>query len=157
MPKHTRLPCHWKWFIMLSFTRLWVMELYFGETHHIVPQILACKRRHLGLRKDVTIEIHIEMYLRNYKFCFWHRSICYIFLLFVVQNKNLFSTSIENHNIDIRQRDNLYLPQANLTIYQKEAYYLGIKIFNNLPVETKNVAGNQKKFKNCSKKYLYTY
>jgi len=33
------------------------------------------------------------------------------------------------------------------TIYQKEAYYLGIKIFNNLPLEIKNVAGNQKKFK----------
>ena len=34
-------------------------------------------------------------------------------------------TSIENHNIDTRQRNNLYLPQANLTIYQKGAYYLG--------------------------------
>ena len=31
--------------------------------------------------------------------------------------------------------NNLYLPQANLTIYQKEAYYSGIKIFNNLPLE----------------------
>jgi len=72
-------------------------------------------------------------------------------LMFVVQNKNLFSTSIENHNIDVRQRDNLYLPQANLTIYQKEAYYSGIKIFNNLPLETKNVSGNQRKFKNWSK------
>jgi hypothetical protein len=39
----------------------------------------------------------------------------------------------------------LYLPQANLTIYQKGAYYLGIKMFNNLPLEMKNVAGNQKK------------
>ena len=66
-------------------------------------------------------------------------------LMFVVQNKNLFSTSIENHNIDTRQRNNLCLPQGNLTICQKEAYYSGIKIFNNLPLEFKNVAGNQKK------------
>jgi hypothetical protein len=51
----------------------------------------------------------------------------------------------------------LYLPQVNLTIYQKEAYYLGIKIFNNLPLEIKNVAGNQKKFKIALKKFLYTY
>jgi hypothetical protein len=35
--------------------------------------------------------------------------------------------------LDTRQRNNLYLPQANLTIYQKGAYYSGIKIFNNLP------------------------
>jgi hypothetical protein len=39
----------------------------------------------------------------------------------------------------------LQLPQANLTIYQKGAYYSGIQIFNNLPLEMKYVAGNQKK------------
>jgi len=65
-------------------------------------------------------------------------------LMLVVQNKNLFSASIENHNIDTRQRNNLYLPQENLTIYQKVSYFLGIKIFNNLPLEIKNVVGNLK-------------
>ena len=66
-------------------------------------------------------------------------------LMFVVQNKNLFSRNTENHNIDTRQRNNSYLPQANITIYQKGAYYSGIKIFHNLPLEIKNVTGNQKK------------
>jgi len=78
-------------------------------------------------------------------------------LMLVVQNKNFFSTSIENHNIDTRQRNNLYLLQANLTIYQKEAYYLGIKIFSNLPLEIKNVTGNKKKFTIALKKFLYNY
>ena len=58
-----------------------------------------------------------------------------------------FLTNTENYNLDTRQRNNLHLPQANLTIYQKGACYLGIQIFNNLPLEIKNVAGNQKKFK----------
>jgi hypothetical protein len=31
-------------------------------------------------------------------------------------------------------------PQTNLNIYQKGAYYSEIKIFNNLPLEIKNVA-----------------
>jgi len=66
-------------------------------------------------------------------------------LMFVVQNKNLFLTNNDNHNLDTRQRNNLYLPQTNLSIYQKGAYYSGIKIFNNLPLQIKNVAGNQKK------------
>jgi len=48
-------------------------------------------------------------------------------LMFVVQNINLNLTNIENHNNDTRQRNNLYLPQANLAIYQKGAYYSGIK------------------------------
>jgi hypothetical protein len=77
--------------------------------------------------------------------------------MIVVQNKNFFSTNNENHNFDTRQRNYLYLPQANLTIYQKGACYSGIKIFNNLPLEIKNVAGDQKKFKNALKKFLYTY
>jgi hypothetical protein len=66
-------------------------------------------------------------------------------LIFVVQNEHLFLTNNKNHNLDTRQRNNLHLPQANLTIYQKGAYYSGINIFNNLPLEIKNVAGNQKK------------
>jgi len=55
------------------------------------------------------------------------------------------STNNGNQNIDTRQINNLYLFQANLTIYQKGAYYSGIKVFKNLPLEIKNVAGNQKK------------
>jgi len=34
---------------------------------------------------------------------------------------------------------------------------LGIKIFNNLPLEIKNVAHNQKTFKTALNKFLYTY
>jgi len=77
--------------------------------------------------------------------------------MFVVQNKNLFLTNNENHNLDTRQRNNLYLPQANLTIYQKETYYSEIKIFNNLPLQIKKVAVNQKKFKIALKSFLHTY
>jgi len=43
-------------------------------------------------------------------------------LMFVVQNKTLFLTNTENYNFDTRQRNNLYLLQANLTIYQKGVY-----------------------------------
>ena len=74
--------------------------------------------------------------------------------MFVVQNNTLFLTNAENYNLDTRQKNNLHLPQGNLTIYQKGACYLGIKIFNNLPLEIKNVAGNQKKFKIALKKLL---
>ena len=76
-------------------------------------------------------------------------------LVFVVQNKNIFSTNNENHNLDTRQRNNLYLSQANLTIHQKGAYCSGIKIFNNLPLEMLLV--NEKSSKFPTKKFLYTY
>jgi hypothetical protein len=75
--------------------------------------------------------------------------------MFVVQN-NFFNKQ-KNHNLDSKQRNNLYRPQTNLIIYQKGAYYLEIKIFNNLSLEIKNVAGDQKKLKIALKKFLYTY
>ena len=53
-----------------------------------------------------------------------------------------------------RQRNDLHLPQANLTVYQRGAQYPRIKIFNNLPLEIKIVADNQKKFKRELKKCL---
>src|SRR5215472_3175385 len=77
-------------------------------------------------------------------------------LMFVVKNKNLFLTNNENHNLDTRQRNNLYLPQTNLTSYQKGTYYSGIKFFNNLPLQIKKVANNQKKFKIALKNLLHT-
>ena len=46
-------------------------------------------------------------------------------LMFVFQNINLFLTSNENHNLDTRQRNNLYYLQANLTIYQKKIIIWG--------------------------------
>ena len=55
-------------------------------------------------------------------------------LMFIDQNKNLFSTNIENYNIDTSQRSYLYPPHVDLTMDQKGSYYLGIKIFNNLPM-----------------------
>ena len=77
--------------------------------------------------------------------------------MFMVQNKNLFLTNNENHYLDTRKRNNLYLPQANLTIYQKGAYYSGIKFVNNLPLEIKNIADNQNKFKIVLKKFLHSF
>jgi hypothetical protein len=53
-------------------------------------------------------------------------------LIFVVDNKNLFYLNSEIHSINTRQNFNLQQPQANLTLYQKGAYYSGIKVFNNL-------------------------
>jgi hypothetical protein len=72
----------------------------------------------------------------------------------VVENKKYFLTNNESHNIYTRQRNDLHLPQANLTIYQRGAQYLGIKIFNNLPLEVKIVADNQKMFKHELKNFV---
>jgi hypothetical protein len=68
-------------------------------------------------------------------------------LMFVAQHKEHFITSIDSHNLETRQSNSLYTLQANLSIYQKGAYYSGVKIFNKLPSNIKNVRNNINKFK----------
>jgi hypothetical protein len=46
-------------------------------------------------------------------------------LMFVVQHKDIFITSMDSNNLKTRQSNNLYTPQANLSVYQKGAYYSG--------------------------------
>ena len=50
-------------------------------------------------------------------------------LMYVVNNKHLFTRNLEVHNHDTRSAKISHLPITNLTIYQKGAYYTGIKTF----------------------------
>jgi hypothetical protein len=63
---------------------------------------------------------------------------------------------MDSHNLETKQSNNLYTPQANLSVYQKGAYYSGVKIFNKLPSNIKDVNGNLTKFKTTLKRFLYT-
>jgi len=44
-------------------------------------------------------------------------------LLFLTKNKDQFTTNSQMHKITTRQTFDLYIPEANLTIYQKGVYY----------------------------------
>jgi hypothetical protein len=47
----------------------------------------------------------------------------------------------------------MYVPTANLVIYQKGVYYSGIKIYNHLPTAIKGLSGDKNKFKLALKRY----
>ena len=73
----------------------------------------------------------------------------YIFstLLFVIKNKNLFATNQNFQTINTRYNSDLHLPTCNLTLYQKGAYFSGIKLFNHLPQTLKCLSVDIKAFK----------
>jgi hypothetical protein len=82
----------------------------------------------------------------------------YIFssLIFVIKYKHLFSTNYQIHSVHTRSKTNLHPPTANLTKFQKGVYYSGIKIFNNLPHNIKDLAHEIKLFWNALKRFLLT-
>ena len=75
-------------------------------------------------------------------------------LLFVVNNIDEFTPNSNVHSINTRHMSDLHPPSIKLTKYQKEVYYSGIKIFNYLPQNIKNLSRNVKKFKLALKRFL---
>ena len=56
-------------------------------------------------------------------------------------------TNLQMHKITTWQTFDLYIPIANLTLYQKGVYYQGINIYNHLPKTVKHLSGDKNKFK----------
>jgi hypothetical protein len=78
-------------------------------------------------------------------------------LSFVVDNMEKFQTNSDIDSISTRYRYNLHVPNSNLIKYQKGVYYSGIKIFNNLSPNVKNLSHNVKMFKRALKEYLLSH
>jgi len=73
----------------------------------------------------------------------------------VTQTLDQFLSNSQLHKIDKRQTSDLYVPTANLTVYQKGVYYSGIKIYNHLPTAIKDLSGDKNKLKLALKRYLW--
>ena len=84
--------------------------------------------------------------------------IVYLVLLSVSSLNSISGRFLSNsqvHKINTRQTFDLYVPTANLTIYQKGVYYSGIKIYSHLPTTIKDLSDDQNKFKLALKDTSY--
>jgi len=61
----------------------------------------------------------------------------------------------ETHSNNTRNISNLYLPISNLSVYQKGTHYTGIRVFNILPSQIKEMCHNRNHFKCALKKFLF--
>ena len=80
----------------------------------------------------------------------------YIFFIlrFIMKNRELFVTNNQIYQHGTRRIHNFHFPQANLKKYQSGVFYMGIKIFNNLPPYIKMEFSNPIKFELLIKKFL---
>jgi len=80
----------------------------------------------------------------------------YIFplLLCVVKYTDLYTANQEIHSINTRYNTNLHLPMVNLTAFKGGAFFCGIKLFNQLPTDIKNLSNETKIFTQALKRFL---
>jgi hypothetical protein len=79
----------------------------------------------------------------------------YSLVLYTINNKHLLYTNNEIHKYKTRNNNNLRLPIANLSKFNKGAYISGIKVFNYLPQYIKALTNNYNYFKSTLKRFLY--
>jgi len=77
-------------------------------------------------------------------------------LLFVIKTRDLFRSNSEVYNINTRYISYLHLPIANLTVFQKGAFYHGIRIFSHHTSTIKDVSYDVKQLKLALKMFLLT-
>jgi hypothetical protein len=73
----------------------------------------------------------------------------YIFslLIFVVNNMVFYHSTSQIHGFTTIRNFDLYRLQTNLSICQRRPYYFGIKLFNHLPLNIKELSCNAKQFR----------
>jgi hypothetical protein len=72
-------------------------------------------------------------------------------------NQEHFQTNSAVHSVNTRNKHHLHRPAANLTCFQKNTYYSGIKIFNKLPSNLKSLMNEKAEFTVALERYLSTH
>ena len=75
-------------------------------------------------------------------------------LVFVIENRDLFLSNSEIHDINTCYNYNLHLPSAKSTLVEKGVLYSGSGIYNHLPLNVKMPPKDAKQFKSTLKCYL---
>jgi hypothetical protein len=77
-------------------------------------------------------------------------------MLFVIDNQNNFRSGVEVHGVNARNKNQLYLPTSNLSVFQKGTTFSGIRLVNGLPGTIRSLRNNRVHFKNNLLSYLMT-
>jgi hypothetical protein len=97
--------------------------------------------------------------LINYGLSFLSNSL-YGIKIFRMQNyiiRIMLGCKKEIHSVDTTQHTNLHQPTSNLTKYQKEIYYSGEGVYNNLPPHIKDISDDPKNLELHLKQFLYLH
>jgi len=60
--------------------------------------------------------------------------------MFVIENRYIFKSIYDVHNLSTRYNSDLHLPTPNLTIFQKGFFYFVIKMYIHLPQSLKELS-----------------
>jgi hypothetical protein len=72
----------------------------------------------------------------------------------VIDKQTKFCSSLDIHGLNTRNREQLYLPNLNLSVFQKGTRLTAIKLFNRLPKTIQSLKKDKISFRNKLILYL---
>jgi hypothetical protein len=78
----------------------------------------------------------------------------YSLLIFVAKNRGVLKANTDFHSISTRHKNDLHLPSAQLEVFQRGVYFSGIKAYNHLPINIKELSYDVKRFKPALKTFF---
>jgi hypothetical protein len=144
-----------EWFILLIYIPSWHMKSFYGASLHTQWNFLGSKTKIIRIMMGWKKRDSYRDSFREMKILPLCSQFIYSMMLYIVNNIRLFIRNTEVHDISNRQSVNLFPPSTSFTKVLKGAYYSGIKIYNSLPKELKQLSNDQKSFESALKRFLH--
>jgi len=126
--------------------------IFWGNSHHS-NIIFRLQKRIIRIIVGIRHRYSCREHFKNLKTLPLKFQYILSLLLFVIDNGDYFKVNSVIHNINTRNKSNLHLPISNLSVYQKGTYYTGIRVFNILPSQIKELCHNRTQFKCALKNF----
>jgi len=81
----------------------------------------------------------------------------YSLFMFIAKNRDLFQANKDFRSIGTRYKNDFHLPSAKLKVFQRGAFYSGVKAYNQLPINIKELSQDVKWFKRVLKPFFQTH
>jgi hypothetical protein len=78
-------------------------------------------------------------------------------MIFITNSQEHFQSNSATHSVNTRNKNQIHRPTANLSCFQKSAYYAGNNIFNSLSSSLTSLINKKAQFKVTSKRYLIAH
>jgi hypothetical protein len=135
------------------FHSIMTYRLIFGGNSHCI--IFRLQKRIIGIIVGIRGRDSCREHFKKLKILLLQSQYMLSLLLFVIENGDYFKVNSEINNINTRTKSNLHQPISNLSAYWKGTCYSGIRVFNSLPSQVKNLSHNINQFKHALKNLLY--
>jgi hypothetical protein len=133
------------------------MAYLFGEICPILLKYLEFKKKIIRIMMDCKSKTLCKNLFRRLEILPFASQYIFSLMLLVVENKNIFIFNSKNHAKNARQSNTFHQPITTLTMYQGGAYYMGIKVSNNLPSYIKQASNKVRKFEISLKRFFYIH